>query len=686
MDTKHPDPIRAEILRGFQGKMEPGKPTAVYLLGLVLVAAVMVLLPVLYLAFVGLIGYAVYYHAVHHIGMIDPGRHNRDGVGTAALFGYVAPLIIGGVVILFLLRPLSSRRFRRGKPVSLGRKAEPLLFAFVDRVSAAVGAAPPRRIDVDCNVNASAGFAHGIWSMLTRDLVLTVGAPLVGGLTLHQFAGVVAHELGHFSQAAGMRLTYLIRSISAWFTRVVYERDHWDERLRRQAFSISAASAWLLYVPLLFIWLTRMVLWLFMMVGHLVSGFMLRQMECDADRKSIRLAGSKAFTTASRQTTILNIAAQAAQDNLNQFYREGRLPDDLPRLIIANAQQLPPSVEAAMTQLVKKGSTGWLDTHPCDRERLAHAERENAPGIFHSEQLASVLFRDLAKISKKSTTNLYRAIFGAGIKRQTIQPIEELLTGHGEEMESYKALKRYFQAAFQPARALPLPRWGFSKRREPKQATLVLRRHRQAVEELQPDYIAACKSYFVASKQKQANLEARMGPFETSAAERLFAALELLHAPGMEKRLLQAEAWRRETATLLAALKTLNDNLEPLAKAARLHRKLEKLLTELATDQKNEDLYRRLCKKAGEALQLIVNLRQDLSVVDYPFEHSKCRLSIASYALPDVVLPNNAVAIYYALGNFVHCVYRLRARVVGRLCVFAEQAELAVGLTASSTA
>lgn len=58
-----------------------------------------------------------------------------------------------------------------------------------------------------------------------NDLVLTIGMPLVLGLSLRQFAGVLAHEFGHFSQGAGMRLTFIIRTISVWFTRVVYERD-----------------------------------------------------------------------------------------------------------------------------------------------------------------------------------------------------------------------------------------------------------------------------------------------------------------------------------------------------------------------------------------------------------------------------------------------------------------------------
>jgi len=64
-----------------------------------------------------------------------------------------------------------------------------------------------------------------------NDLVLAAGLPLVAWLSLRQFAGVLAHEFGHFSQGAGMRPTYVIRSISHWFTRVIYERDEWDDKL-----------------------------------------------------------------------------------------------------------------------------------------------------------------------------------------------------------------------------------------------------------------------------------------------------------------------------------------------------------------------------------------------------------------------------------------------------------------------
>ena len=132
-------------------------------------------------------------------------------------------------------------------------------------------------------MNASAHLAN--WALSpSKELVLTIGLPLVAGLTLRQFTGVLAHEFGHFSQGAGMRLTLLIRSINRWFTRVVYERDEWDETLAGWSGQGHIAAILVVAMARASIWTTRRILWVLMHAGHLVSGFLSRQMEFDADR------------------------------------------------------------------------------------------------------------------------------------------------------------------------------------------------------------------------------------------------------------------------------------------------------------------------------------------------------------------------------------------------------------------
>src|SRR5258708_28474438 len=114
-------------------------------------------------------------------------------------------------------------------------------------------------------------------------------------MSLRQLSGVLAHEFGHFSQGAGMRLTYVIRSIGFWFVRVVYERDAWDEWLTEQAANSEGWYVMVVQFTRGCVWFTRRILWVLMWIGQFVSCFLLRQMEFDADRHEARFAGSETF-------------------------------------------------------------------------------------------------------------------------------------------------------------------------------------------------------------------------------------------------------------------------------------------------------------------------------------------------------------------------------------------------------
>src|SRR5205814_4243365 len=186
----------------------------------------------------------------------------RGRAAIMAVVIYIAPLVIGAIVIVFMFKPLFAPPAKEGRRRSLTPTSDPLLFEFVERICALVGAAMPRRIDIDCDINASASFRRGWLSLiLGRDLVLTIGMPLAAGLSLQQFAGVLAHEFGHFSQGAGMRLTYVVRSINMWFLRVVYQRDEWDEWLESMGGQRDWRIGWVCLVAQGSVWLTWRVWW-----------------------------------------------------------------------------------------------------------------------------------------------------------------------------------------------------------------------------------------------------------------------------------------------------------------------------------------------------------------------------------------------------------------------------------------
>ncbi|MBT6155735.1 MAG: hypothetical protein HOH82_13845, partial [Planctomycetaceae bacterium] len=199
-------PSPQQVIDAFDGDIEPVQVGIGYRLGILLVAFFMLLLPLLYVGIIGLAAYGVYWHAASNVDMFS----GTQGRGVVMVFlVYLTPMIIGGILVVFMFKPLFSRSPHSERWRSLTRDDQPLLFAFVERICDAVGAAHPSRINLDVQVNASASFRRGWLSFLGNDLVLTIGMPLVAGMSTRQFAGVLAHEFGHFSQGAGMRLTYV---------------------------------------------------------------------------------------------------------------------------------------------------------------------------------------------------------------------------------------------------------------------------------------------------------------------------------------------------------------------------------------------------------------------------------------------------------------------------------------------
>jgi Zn-dependent protease with chaperone function len=299
-------PQRSSPLEAFQGTVTHTKTGPLYGAGLAIVAFAMVLLPLLYMALIGFTVWAVLWHLRNDTWIFD-GPSGRAGFSRFVL--YLGPAVVGGILVFFMVKPFFAAKAKRSEPITLDPEKEPMLFAFVQKICGLVGASAPCRIDVDCEVNASASLRRGLWS---NDLVLTIGLPLASGLDMRQFAGVLAHEFGHFAQGAGMRLTYIIRKINVWFARVVYERDAWDLKLEQYAKGGDWRVRIMLHAGRGCVWVSRRILWALMHAGQAISCFMLRQMEYDADSYEAKLAGSDAFESTASRLRVLAVATQVA--------------------------------------------------------------------------------------------------------------------------------------------------------------------------------------------------------------------------------------------------------------------------------------------------------------------------------------------------------------------------------------
>lgn len=422
----------AELKEALSGVLPRSRISIFYQAGLLLVAIFMILLPIAYVGVAALAAYGVYWYASH-------GRvffSNFIGGIYVLIFKailYLAPIIGGTVGVFFMFKPIFARPRKQAPPVELNPAEHPRLYQFIAHIGDLLRVRVPKRIYLDGNLNASAGFRRGWLSLLGNDLVLTLGLPLVGGLNTRQLAALVAHELGHCTQALAMRLGYIIDSIDRWFLRVVYERDSWDDSFDEW---VNSVEDWRLSIitgcAQFSIWVSRLVLGLFMRVGHAASCFLSRQMEFHADSCAMAVAGSQGVESLllrSREQSVIEQMSYAVL--VTAWKRRHQMPDNLPGFLEEFERRLPPDFyeKARLTLLNEKA--GLFATHPTAAQRIQKARRKAVAGLFVMEKPARCLFKDFETTARFVTARHYRYNLRMAVTDPMLKPVREFFRQEG---------------------------------------------------------------------------------------------------------------------------------------------------------------------------------------------------------------------------------------------------------------
>lgn len=443
-----PQPLSVEAIdQLFHGEFAQRAPALSYRLGLAGMALVMLCLPLAYLAMiVGTAAAVIWY--------VSGGVPVPSSRSLYAMLFYTLPIFAGVTVVLFLLKPLFAPRLIERLPIDLTRARQPLLFAFVDAIADKVGAPKPRNIEVDCEVNAAAGFYRGFRGLWRNELTLTIGLPLIAGMTTRQLAGVLAHEFGHFSQRGGMLATYVIRRITFAFHRAVEERDSWDAWLDNWVDSREGSLALPALAAQAGIGLVRRILTAFAWLADLLSYYMLRQMEFDADTYEARLAGSDQFRDTAIQLRRLDHAFNEVYRDLGELWQRRQLVDDLPATVAQRAGQLPAQTLKEIEAALLEERQDFFSTHPPDESRIAAAQQLGAAGIFTLEQPANQLLRNSAEISRQVTLRFYRHDLGLDVTPEQLVSNTAMAAVVDEAKAQEAALRDYFRGLLVPGRFL----------------------------------------------------------------------------------------------------------------------------------------------------------------------------------------------------------------------------------------
>jgi Zn-dependent protease with chaperone function len=725
------------ILQAFQGDLPRVPVSTLYNLGLTLVAFAMLLLPLIYLGLISGVAYFLYYHATESIELLQ-GLSS----GRFAVFAYLAPMVVGSLLVLFMIKPLFVRRAHYIKPSKIERQDESLLFAFVQKLCHRVGAPMPSEIHLDINVNASASFRRGLLSIFANDLVLTIGLPLAAGLNLHQFAGVLAHEFGHFAQATGMRLTFIIRSINLWFERVVYEEDEWDERIRRWSRDWDFRIGIVLLVARLFIWITRKIFWVLMLFGHVISSFMLRQMEYDADRYETHLVGVEIFESTAQRMVELSLAHEWAFQDLGNAWEEGRLVDNLPALILANERQIPEDVrQKVLKGHLRDARTGLFHTHPCDRDRITSARKLQAQPLFkldlshakiqsHIEQAktrdrtnvftssppASILFKDFDARAHRVSLDYYRAVFGKEVMSKNLVSVEAMVKSHDEEWEYSRALNRFFQGQFTVLRPVGLPQNCIQATIDYQEIPPMLKSFRELIVSSSGDYGQKLKNFnsleirIMEAFQNRALLDSglhlsasqviamekvfqeveegkrlavidELNYFEKLLRHRMTGALQLLNVQSVAAKITNGEEPKKTAERFIKAAHALENQFTTVRDLQIGYQQLAVLVNQLEGKEDDEKLLRQVRLKMGDLQQLLARLRRLLSDIIYPFEHTQAQMTLGEFAIVNIPGKDELGPLLDGAYEAVDRLFRVYARLVGRLAHLAESVENGLGLS-----
>lgn len=299
-----------------------------YLFSLFLTSILMLLLPAIYIGLVVCIAYFTVDHVWHRWWLVLSLKPTVLG-----LFIWIGPSVAGAIVTFFMFKPILARPVRTSVAVTLDSRRHRSFFEVLENLCKALRSPMPRTVRLSYEVNASASFRRPWIGLFSSDLVLTIGTPLMTGLTPNQLLGVIAHEFAHFSQRAGMRLSLVINLVNHWFGRVVYERDKWDEDLDDRLESTTGWAVLALRLAQGGVWLSRKVLTLLMHVGHAASAHLSRQMEYDADLCAATIIGCEDYVSALKHLTTLSEADRELSTLVYQIRQEGHLPRRLSRYV-----------------------------------------------------------------------------------------------------------------------------------------------------------------------------------------------------------------------------------------------------------------------------------------------------------------------------------------------------------------
>jgi Zn-dependent protease with chaperone function len=316
-----------------------------------------------------------------------------------SLFCVVLLPLISLLILTLVQFGRATRALTGDKPdyaeseLRLSRKKVQGLYDLVEQVAQERGLRPPDEIRL-----APDTVAHVYEDEMGKE-ILVIGGFAIAGFSQQVLAGIIAHELSHFA-AGDTRLA-----------RQGYRRAIFMDLLEYHLLSQTGS----LLNPL--VWIVRAYHWAY----HLTWSAQSRQQEILADQQEVRQVGKEKAAAALLYTTVLSGLPWLRLSDIAESYAkandrlEGIFAEQVRRATKISSSDWQ---EACRKEMKKK--TGWFDSHPQLRERLAAMGVSPRKAIHLPVIQTGLPARDLLlgwpEIERQLTewlVNLYRAHYAA---------------------------------------------------------------------------------------------------------------------------------------------------------------------------------------------------------------------------------------------------------------------------------
>src|SRR5258708_32377615 len=142
---------------------------------------------------------------------------------------------------------------------------------------------------------------------------------------------------------------------------------------------------------------------------------------------------------------------------MEKSWQGRRVPQNLPSFINVCVKNVSAKARQEVEKKAAKKKTRFLDTHPCDADRIRAAVAMNQSGVFHSDKAASDLFKGFDELCVSASRFHYEHNLGMRITDHNLVPHEISERDSESQAEGEQALHDFFFGLNLKLRTIPVP-------------------------------------------------------------------------------------------------------------------------------------------------------------------------------------------------------------------------------------